>query len=468
MDLSVFFAGTAGSVPTARRGLPALLVRAGRGPDPVRLRRGDAAPAGQLGRAARPDRDLPHPLPRRPLAGPARDAEDVRPARPRADRSPIYGPRGLRELIGLGAAGRRAGAASSSIWSSSSPATMLERDGYRIAAVPGLAPRAGVRLRAVRGRAPGRVRSRAARAARPAPRARSSAASSAARRSAASRPSRCSGRRGPAASSCSPATRRPCEALRIAAHEADVLVHEATFAEEERERAARDRPLDRRPGGELVAPTRRGRAARAQPRLHPLPARRAPRRGARDLRPHGPAARLRHDRDPVRRARRAGARPLATAAPSTRSRQSRRWPRRMKRERDGSARATRDGADDGRAAQARAAARARDLLVLTRGWRARCSAAGAPATRRRGRARAWRRSSGHWERHGFGLWLLRDRAERVVRRPRRPPAHGRDRPATRSRPRWAIVPERWGQGLATELAVAAVEVGFGALDARCA
>src|SRR3954466_5239948 len=31
MDLSVFFAGTAGSVPTARRGLPALPLRAGGG-----------------------------------------------------------------------------------------------------------------------------------------------------------------------------------------------------------------------------------------------------------------------------------------------------------------------------------------------------------------------------------------------------------------------------------------------------
>ena len=29
MDLSLFFAGTAGSVPTARRGLPALLLRRG-------------------------------------------------------------------------------------------------------------------------------------------------------------------------------------------------------------------------------------------------------------------------------------------------------------------------------------------------------------------------------------------------------------------------------------------------------
>src|ERR1700741_3586612 len=29
MDLSVFFAGTAGSIPTARRGLPSILVRRG-------------------------------------------------------------------------------------------------------------------------------------------------------------------------------------------------------------------------------------------------------------------------------------------------------------------------------------------------------------------------------------------------------------------------------------------------------
>jgi RimJ/RimL family protein N-acetyltransferase len=69
---------------------------------------------------------------------------------------------------------------------------------------------------------------------------------------------------------------------------------------------------------------------------------------------------------------------------------------------------------------------------------------------------------GHWDRHGFGLWMLYDRADgSFVGRGglQHTNATGEDEIEAG----WAIVPERWGQGLATELAVAAVEVGLEAL-----
>jgi RimJ/RimL family protein N-acetyltransferase len=65
----------------------------------------------------------------------------------------------------------------------------------------------------------------------------------------------------------------------------------------------------------------------------------------------------------------------------------------------------------------------------------------------------------HWERHGFGMWLLRDRdsGEMVGR-------GGLQYTYTAGlndvEAGWAIVPARWGQGLATELAHACVEVAF--------
>jgi ribosomal-protein-alanine N-acetyltransferase len=71
----------------------------------------------------------------------------------------------------------------------------------------------------------------------------------------------------------------------------------------------------------------------------------------------------------------------------------------------------------------------------------------------------------HWERHGFGLWLLRDRLTgETVGRGGLQWTYAPDLHEVEAA--WAIVPERWGQGLATELALACVEVGFGPLGLR--
>jgi RimJ/RimL family protein N-acetyltransferase len=71
--------------------------------------------------------------------------------------------------------------------------------------------------------------------------------------------------------------------------------------------------------------------------------------------------------------------------------------------------------------------------------------------------------AGHWERHGFGLWLLRDRTsgEMIGR-------GGLRRTGIDERWEvslmWAIVPERWRQGYERELARACVELAFGELS----
>lgn len=65
----------------------------------------------------------------------------------------------------------------------------------------------------------------------------------------------------------------------------------------------------------------------------------------------------------------------------------------------------------------------------------------------------------HWERHGFGLWLLRDRETReVVGRGGLQWAQPPELPYVEAA--WAIVSSRWGEGLATELAGASVAAGF--------
>jgi RimJ/RimL family protein N-acetyltransferase len=71
----------------------------------------------------------------------------------------------------------------------------------------------------------------------------------------------------------------------------------------------------------------------------------------------------------------------------------------------------------------------------------------------------------HWERHGFGLWLLRDRrtGETVGRGGLQ---HTFVAGVHEVEVGWSIVPERWGQGLATELALTSVDIGFNELQLR--
>jgi RimJ/RimL family protein N-acetyltransferase len=65
----------------------------------------------------------------------------------------------------------------------------------------------------------------------------------------------------------------------------------------------------------------------------------------------------------------------------------------------------------------------------------------------------------HWERHGFGLWVFRDKAEgRFVGRAGLRHTHvgGRDEVELA----YALMAEFWGRGLATEMARAILRIGF--------
>ena len=65
----------------------------------------------------------------------------------------------------------------------------------------------------------------------------------------------------------------------------------------------------------------------------------------------------------------------------------------------------------------------------------------------------------HWERHGFGMWLLRDRWTGAVVG-RGGLQHTFVAGCDEIEVVWAIAPTRWGEGFATELARAAVGVAF--------
>ncbi|HWF36162.1 MAG TPA: ribonuclease Z [Solirubrobacteraceae bacterium] len=235
MDLSVLFAGTAASVPTARRGLPALLVR--RGADRILFDCGEGTQR-QLMRSVglteltevfithfHADHwlGLPGLLKTYDLRGRERPLQ-------------IHGPRGIRELVVM--ALRVAGRVSFELeLIELEPGDVLARDGYRIApfavrhrgAALGYAlfederpgafdPAVAVRLGLTPGPEFGRLQ-------------RGETVDGVT-------PGQVLGPPRPGRKVVISGDTSPTETLKLAAHGADLLIHEATFAEEDLERAA--------------------------------------------------------------------------------------------------------------------------------------------------------------------------------------------------------------------------------------
>jgi len=235
MELSVFFAGTGGSLPSQRRGLPGILIR--RGGERILVDCGEGTQRQLLRSIGLTDLDevfITHlhadhwlGLPGMLKTFDLRDRE--RPLH-------IHGPRGLRDL--LQGVMRYAGATSYELFVVElADGEILERDGYEVEAVavshrgPALGyvfhehDRPGI-FDPERARAAGLTEG----------------------------PDFGRVQRGETVDGVTPemvmgparagrkltlsGDTRPCEALRVAAHGSDVLVHEATFAIEEAERAA--------------------------------------------------------------------------------------------------------------------------------------------------------------------------------------------------------------------------------------
>jgi ribonuclease Z len=234
MDLSIFFAGTGGSVPTARRGLPSVLVR--RGGDRILFDCGEGTQrqlVGSVGLADLTEIFLTHFHSDHWLGLPGMlKTFDLR---GRDKPLQIHGPAGLRTLMAF--VEKMSGRVSYGLEVVELEAGQsVTRDGYEIVAVavahrgpafgyvlyederPGVFdPDAAVRLGLTPGPEFGRVqRGETVRGVGP---------------------EQVLGPSRPGRKLVLSGDTQPCETVRIAAHQADVLVHEATFAEDEAARA---------------------------------------------------------------------------------------------------------------------------------------------------------------------------------------------------------------------------------------
>jgi ribonuclease Z len=250
MDLSLFFVGTAGSVPSARRGLPSLLVR--RGGDRLLFDCGEGTQRQLLRSVGLVDLDcvfVTHFHADHWLGLPGMLKSFA--LRERSQPLTVYGPRGLTELMNVmrivyGRLPYRLSVVELE------PAQSVERDDYTITAIP-------VRHRGdssfgyalVEDARPGHLDARLAEQLGVTP-----------------GPDFGRLQRGETVAGVTPeqvmgpvregrkvvlsGDTAACEPLALAAHQADVLVHEATFAEEELERARQTSHSTARQAAELA------------------------------------------------------------------------------------------------------------------------------------------------------------------------------------------------------------------------
>jgi len=234
MDLSVVFAGTAGSVPTARRGLPATLIR--RGSDRILVDCGEGTQRQLIRSVGLADIDavfvthlhVDHWL---GLPGMIKSFE----LRDRDRPMTVFGPRGIRAAMEglrfvLGRVRFGLEVVELDEWED------VRRDGYTISAVPVRHRTTAYGYAVVEDDRPGRFDAERATAKGVTPGPdfgrlqRGETVDGVA-------PEEVIGPDRPGRKVVLSGDTAPCETLRVAAHGADLLVHEATFTEEERDRA---------------------------------------------------------------------------------------------------------------------------------------------------------------------------------------------------------------------------------------
>src|SRR5438105_3046803 len=250
MDFSVFFAGTAGSVPSARRGLPAVLVR--RGGDRLLFDCGEGTQRQLLRSVGLMDLDtvfITHFHADHWLGLPGMLKSFA--LRERSEPLAVYGPRGLKELMGVMRVVYGRPPFDLRIVELE-PAERVEREGYSITAVPVVhRGDASFGYALVEDARPGHLDPALAEQLGVTP-----------------GPDFGRLQRGETVAGVNPeqvmgpdrqgrkivlsGDTAPCPALAVAAHQADVLVHEATFVEEELERARETSHSTARQAAELA------------------------------------------------------------------------------------------------------------------------------------------------------------------------------------------------------------------------